>query len=237
MKKLSALLLASACVLPLAAAGPAGAQTGPVSGQVQMTVHTHSGSGLVATPQRLPYNFVQGSTFTYASRLCSFSAPFNDIGLNFMPNYPGVDDDADGTARVRHVVTGTVTQASGPRGVVQGTIRTILCQGLNGSVASEHVLVSHFTAQYILQAENDLHLYGGFQFSPTESTGTFRDIQGGGRLEARFTCLGQTSCAPLGHFTDFVASTGNPALPAGQLQPGMTGSFYDPTVTTASSSA
>jgi hypothetical protein len=153
MKKLSALLLASACVLPLAAAGPAGAQTGPVSGQVQMTVHTHSGSGLVATPQRLPYNFVQGSTFTYASRLCSFSAPFNDIGLNFMPNYPGVDDDADGTARVRHVVTGTVTQASGPRGVVQGTIRTILCQGLNGSVASEHVLVSHFTAQYILQAE------------------------------------------------------------------------------------
>lgn len=237
MKKFSALLLASACVLPLAAAGPAGAQTTAASGQVQMTVHAHSGATLVATPQRLPYNFVQGSTFTYASRLCSGNAPFNDIGLNFTPNYPGVDDDADGAARVRHIVSGTMTQAFGTRGVVQGTIRTILCQGPNGSVASEHVLVSHFTAQYILQAENDLHLYGGFQFSPTESTGTFRDIQGGGRLEARFTCLGQSSCAPLGEFHDFVASSGNPNLPAGQLQPGMTGVFYDPTVTTTNGSA
>ena len=204
-----------------------------------MTVHTHSGGTLIAAPQRLPYNFGQGSTFSYASRLCSGNAPFNDIGLDFIPNYPGVDDDADGTARVRHHVRGTVTSYFGTRGVIKGTIRTVLCvPGPNQTwTDSPHVLVSNFTAQYVLAAENDLHLYGAFQFSPTESTGTFRDIQGGGRFEARLTCLGLSSCAPGGEFTDFVASTGNPSLPAGQLQPGMTGSFYDPTVTTVSGSA
>lgn len=231
MKKLSSLLFASALLVPLAAAGPAGAQTQYASGQVQMTVHTHSAGVLQFPSQRLPYNFTAGSTFAYSSRTCSGNAPFNDIGLNFTPNYPGVDDNASGAARVRHGVDGVITSRFGNQGTVRGRIRTQLCVQVNGVwTASPNILVSYFQGHLILQAENDLHVYGGFQFSPTESTGTFRDIQGGGRFEARFTCLGRTSCAPLGEFHDFVASTGNPALPPGQLQPGMTGSFFDPTV-------
>lgn len=232
MKK-SHLLLATACAIPLLVAGPAAAQVqqGPAYGSVTMTVHTHSGSGLISPVQRLPFNFGAGNTFTYASRLCGGNAPFNDIGLDFVPDYPGVDDDADGKARVRHIVQGTISSWFGTRGQVQGTIRTILCQGEgSSSVATGNVLVSRFQAALTLLAPNDLHLNGGFQFSPTESTGTFRDIQGGGRMEARLTCLGAASCAPGGFFNDFVASTGNPNLPAGQLQPGMSGFYYDPTV-------
>jgi hypothetical protein len=197
-----------------------------------MTVHSHSGGTLLFPTDRLSFNFTQGETFSYSSRRCADPAPFNDIGLNFTPNYPGVDDDADGRARVRYRVQGTVTTAAGNRGVIQGTITTVLCkQNPNGTwTESGNVIVSHFTAAYILQAPNDLHLYGSFQFSPTESTGTFRDLQGGGRLEGRLTCLGLASCAPGGEFTDLVVSTGDPSLPAGQLQPGMTGSYYDPTV-------
>jgi hypothetical protein len=237
MKKLSSLLLASALLVPLALIGPAGAQTQAASGQVQMTVHSHSSGVLQFPPQRLPYNFTTGSTFAYSSRVCSGNAPFNDIGLNFTPNYPGVDDNPTSAARVRHGVDGVITSRSGTQGTLRGRIRTGLCVQVGGVwTASQHVLVSYFEGQYILAAENDLHFYGGFQFSPTESTGTFRDIQGGGRMEARFTCLGQTSCVPLGEFHDFVASTGNPNLPAGQLQPGLTGSFYDPTVEPVTSS-
>lgn len=227
------LLLASALAVPLAAAGPAGSQAQrPASGQVRMTVHAHSAGVLQFPSDRLSFNFTQGETFAYSSRICSGNAPFNDIGLNFTPDYPGVDNDADSAARVRHGVQGTVTVAAGDRGVVQGTIKTVLCvpDGNGGWVDSPNVLVTHFTAAYTRVSPNDLHLNGGFQFSPTQSTGTFRDIQGGGRLEARFTCLGQTSCAPGGEFNDFVSSTGDPTLPAGQLQPGMTGAFSDPTV-------
>ena len=231
MKKLSSLLLATALLVPLAGAGPAGAQTQYASGQVQMTVHTHSSGVLQFPVQRLPYDFAAGSTFAYSSRTCSGNAPFNDLGLNFTPNYPGVDDTPTSAARVRHGVDGVITSWSGNQGTVQGRIRTQLCVQVNGIwTASPNILVSYFEGHIILRAENDLHVYGGFQFSPTESTGTFRDIQGGGRIEARFTCLRQTSCVPAGEFTDFVASTGNPDLPPGQLQPGMTGAFYDPTV-------
>jgi hypothetical protein len=230
MRKLY-LLLVSALTVSLMAS-PAAAQTGPVAGVVQMTVHTHSGGTLLFPVKRLPFNFVQGDTFSYSSRLCSGSAPFNDVGLNFIPDYPGVDDDGDGTAPVRHRVEGAITSAFGPYGTVFGRITTVLCvRAPNGTqVESPHSIVSYFQATYVLLAPNDLHIWGGFQFSPTESTGTFRDIQGGGRIEGRFTCLGLPSCAPVGFFNDFVASTGDPNLPAGQLQPGMTGSYYDPTV-------
>lgn len=195
MKKLSSLRLASAFLVPLAGAGPAAAQTLPARGQVQMTVHSHSAGELPFPSQRLPFNFTAGSTFAYSSRLCSANAPFNDIGLNFTPNYPGVDTNASSAARVRHGVTGTITSWNGFQGTVSGKIQTLLCEQVNGVwTASQHVLVSNFEGQIILFAPNDLHLYGGFQFSPTESTGTF-------------------------------------------LQSGMTGSFYNPTVTTGNQSA
>lgn len=231
MRKLS-LLVASALAVPVAAMAPAGAQTQqPVSGQVVMTVHSHSAGTLQFPTDRLPFDFGEGDTFGYSSRTCGGNAPFNDIGLNFTPDYPGVDTGPTSAARVRHGVSGTIVVAAGDRGVVRGTIRTVLCVRDAGGnwVASGNVLVSHFTAAYTLVNDNDLHLYGGFQFSPTESTGVFRDIQGGGRIEARFTCLGALSCATGGEFNDFVASTGDPTLPAGQLQPGMRGVFFDPT--------
>lgn len=232
MRKLR-LLLTVALAAPLAMIGPAGAQAqAPATGTVRMTVHTHSGGVLLFPVKRLPFNFTTGDRFGYSSRLCSAPAPFNEIGLNFTPDYPGVDDDADHTAPVRHRVEGTVTVAAGRRGAISGKITTVLCvPGPNGrNVESPNVLVSNFQAAYTRVSDNDLHIFGGFQFSPTESTGTFKDIRGGGRIEGRFTCLGLTSCAPLGEFTDFVVSTGDPTLPPGQLRPGLVGSFTDPTV-------
>lgn len=199
-------LLAVAAALAGAVGGPAAADVqGPVSGEVRMTVHTHSSGTLLFPTKRLPFSFTVGDTFAYSSRLCSGTAPFNDIGLNFTPNYPGVDDNASSAARVRHLSEGTITSASGDRGTIEGTITTVLCvRDASGAwVESPNVLVSHYRATYTLVSPNDLHLDGTFRFSPEESTGTFRDIQGAGRIEARLTCLGLTSCAPGGEFNDF----------------------------------
>lgn len=240
MKKL---LVTSALVagLMLATVAPTSAQTSSsgARGQVLMTVHTHSGGGLLFPVDRLQFSAPAGETFSYSSRTCEAPAPFNDIGLNFIPDYPGVDDD-DGTAYVRHRFAGTVTSSSGggASGSIQGTLTTLLCvpgSSPTGYVASGHVLVSHVTAAIQRVSQNDLRVSGGFQISPTQSTGTFRDMIGGGRLEGRFTCLSQPSCASRGEYTDFVGSSGDPTLGPGQLQPGLVGSFYDPTVQTGQS--
>ena len=225
--------LAIAAAVIVAVGGPAGADVqGPVSGEVRVTVHTHSKGTLLFQPKRLPFNFGVGDTFAYSSRLCSGNAPFNDIGLNFTPNYPGVDDNAASAARVRHLAEGTIISKSGDRGVIEGKITTVLClRDASGAwVASPNVLVSYYRASYTLVSPNNLRLEGVFRFSSDESTGTFADIQGSGRIEARLTCLATTSCAPLGEFHDFVSSTGDPSLPPGRLQPGMAGSFRDSTV-------
>lgn len=229
-------MLASLLAIPFVA-GNATAESGPLSGQVQMNAHTHSAGTLLFPAQRLPYNFTVGDTFSYSSRLCSARAPFNDLGLNFIPDYPGVDDDADHTAPVRHRVEGTVTSVSGDRGTIQGKITTVLCRpSATTQVATANAIISYYEVQFTLVPDNDLLLNGGFQISPTESTGTFRDMQGGGHMEGRLTCLGhqsdpaQPSCAQLGQFTDLIIHSGDPTLPAGQLPPGLIGTFYDPTV-------
>ena len=225
--------LALAAALIVAVGGPAGAQTSePISGEVRVTVHTHSSGVLFFTPKRLPFNFGVGDTFAYSSRLCSGNAPFNDIGLNFTPDYPGVDDNASSAARVRHLAEGTIVSMSGDKGVIEGKITTVLCvRDASGAwVGSPNVLISYYRASFELVSPNNLRLEGVYRFSPDESTGTFRDIQGSGRIEARLTCLSTSSCAPLGEFHDFVSSTGDPTLPPGRLQPGMRGSFRDSTV-------
>jgi hypothetical protein len=199
-----------------------------------MTIHTHSGGGLLFPFERLPFEFQAGDTFAYSSRLCSGSAPFNDVGLNFVPDYPGVDDDGDGTAPVRHHIQGTITSLVGNRGTMEGTITTVLCvpgDSPNGQVESDHVIVSHFRAFFTVVSNDEIQITGVFRLSPTENTGTFEDIVGGGLMQGRITCLGQATCEQLGVYTDFVASRGDPTLPAGQLQPGVVGSYYDPTVT------
>lgn len=235
-------MLGVALAASLMAAGPAAAQQ---SGQLRMTIHTHSNddpvwTGLQFPTDRLSYAVTPGETFSYSSRTCEGRAPFNDVGLNFTPDYPGVDDDADSAAKVRYRIQGTVIASAGDRGAVQGTITVVLC---SGDVATSNVIVADFWAQYIRISNNALQVFGGFQISPTQSTGTFRDMQGGGRLEGRFVCLAHQgnpaapSCAQLGHFTDFVGHSGDPTLGPGVLQPGLVGSYVDPTVTTGGSSA
>lgn len=246
-------LLGMPMVAALVATGPAGAAPGSgaskLSGGVEMTIHTHSNddpefSGLLFDSDRLSYNFVQGEDFSYSSRTCDGRAPFNDLGLNFTPDYPGVDDDADDTAAVRHHVEGTVSQVHGDRGMIVGTITTVLCETVldgNGNpvivdgdpvrVETTSQIVSEFRVKYTRVSNDALAVDGRFKFSPTESTGTFEDIKGQGTLQGAFTCLGTTNvCADRGFFTDFVVFSGDPNLPAGQLQPGLVGTFQDKTV-------
>lgn len=236
MRKLSP-LLAGALALVLGDAGGAGAQAA-ASGRVEMTVHTHSSGTLLFPIDRLPYNITPGETFAYSSRLCSGTAPYNDLGLNFIPDYPGVDDDGDGKAAVRHGIRGVVLSGGRDYGRIRGTLTSVLCRpgvSPNGQVESPNSIVSHFDATYERTSANDLYIGGGFRFSPTESTGTFRDIQGGGTIDGRFTCLSHLnnpanpSCGQLGEYTDFVGHRGDPRLGPGLLQPGILGSFYDPT--------
>lgn len=235
----SFLLLGVALAMALVTANPAGA----ASGELRMTMHTHSNNdpvwtGLIHPTDRLSYNFTTGEDFAYASRPCNLPAPFNEVGLNFIPNYPGVDDDADQTAAVRHAISGTIATAGPGRGSMRGTVVTELCRpGPGGQVGSEHSIVWHYEAQYLRTSNNVLQIYGGFQISPTESTGTFRDMTGGGTIQGRFTCLAHQSnplspsCEQLGYFTDFVGHTGDPRLGPGQIPPGVFGVWNDPTIT------
>lgn len=208
-----------------------------------MTVHTHSNidpvwTGLLFPTDRLSFNFAQGEDFTYSSRPCSLPAPFNELGLDFSPNYPGVDDDADGTAAVRHRVEGTVTEVKGDRGTIEGTITSVLCVTEDGKrVESENVIVTHFVAKYRRASDNELALTGQFRISPTLSTGTFAGLEGHGSIRASLTCLAhlrdlsQPTCATRGHFTDFVGFRGDPTAGPGEIEPGLVGSFRDPTPT------
>lgn len=236
MRKLY-VLLAGLLAVALGPASPAGAQTS-ASGRIEMTVHTHSSGTLLFGIDRLPYNITPGDTFAYSSRPCSSSAPYNDLGLNFIPDYPGVDDDGDGKAAVRHRIEGAVLAGGRDLGRIRGTLTTVLCRpgnSPNGQVESPNAIVSSFDVSYERTSPNDLYVRGGFRFSPTESTGTFRDIQGGGSVDGRFTCLSHfnnpanPSCEQLGEYTDFVGHRGDPRPGPGLLQPGIVGSFYDPT--------
>lgn len=218
-------------VEPASAKPPDSTQEG-ASGGIQMTVHTHSsdpGTLLFPDVERLSFDFAEGDTFAYSSRTCSSTARFNDVGLDFRPDYPGVDDD-DGTAAVRHQITGTVTAAEGETGTIEGTITTVLCQD---GQPTDDVLVTNFQADYQLLSDDELQIKGEFLISPEESTGTFADMTGGGSIQGAFTCLGDAVCAELGEFTDFVAARGDTTKGPGDIVSGLKGSFSDPTVQTA----
>ena len=250
MKKLYA-LLGSATVAALVTTGPAGAapkepKETKLSGGVEMTIHTHSNDdpdfpGLLFESDRLSYNFKPGEDFSYSSRTCNGRAPFNDLGLNFTPDYPGVDDDADDTAAVRHHVEGTVTKVTGNTGTIKGTITTVLCttvpDGPDPDTAPDAVdettsaIVSKFRVEYQRVSNDVLAVDGTFRFSPGQSTGTFKGLKGEGTLEGAFTCLGATNvCETRGFYTDFVGFRGDPLAGPGVLQPGLVGTFQDKTV-------
>jgi hypothetical protein len=236
MKRLK-LMLAVASVAALLAVDPAGAKppataNDGASGGFQMTVHTHSTNPetlLFPDVERLEFDFEEGDTFAYSSRQCDETARFNDLGLDFNPDYPGVDDD-DGTAAVRHQVTGTVTEDSGNTGTIEGTITTVLCEG---GEETDNVIVTHFESRYRLVSDDELQIKGNFEISPEESTGTFADLEGEGQIQGVFTCLGDPVCAEVGEFTDFVGARGDLTKGPGEIQPGLVGTFSDPTVETA----
>ena len=227
--------LIAAAVLLVAA--PAGAQAQRLNGDVSISVHPHSDPNLLFPTDRLAFGFARGDTFAYSSRVCGQSAPFNEIGLDFDPNYPGIDS-ATGVAAVRHVAEGRIVSVTrgGSKGTILGTITSHVCVTRNGArVTSGDALVMNYNARFKRTSNNELYLKGRFWFSPSRSTGRFEDITGRGSLEAQLTCLGHArnpsapSCERLGHFADFVGLRGNTAAPAGQTTPGLIGHFRDHT--------
>ncbi len=246
MRKLQ-LVLAFVFIVALVGVGPAEAvqhnrRESSARGGFKLTVHTHSNDdpdweGLLFDTDRLSFNFMEGEDFSYSSRTCGGRAPFNDLGLDFRPDYPGVDDD-DGTAPVRHRVAGTITDVRGDRGTVQGTITSVLCvPGPDGTqVESDNVIVTQFQARYRRVSDNEVQVTGRFEISPTLSTGTFEGLEGRGSLKGIFTCLAHTrspsepTCSQRGHFTDFVGARGDLSKPPGQIVPGLMGSYRDRTV-------
>ena len=221
----------------LAGAGPAAADrpedsADTTAGGIKLTVHTHSSGTLMFPVERLSYEVAEGETFSYSSRLCSGSAPFNDLGLDFSPDMDGIDDDADGTAPVRHHVEGTVTEVTGNTGIIEGTITSVLCATENGTqVATDSAIVSDFVARFTRSGDNDLMVTGRFTIDPDESTGEFAGLEGGGSLRGRFTCLGhqrdatQPTCADIGEFTDFTGIRGDPDKGPGLIGPGLRGHY------------
>lgn len=221
----------------LLVAGPANAEAKRLNGDVTIGVHTHSDPNLLFPTDRLAFGFARGDTFAYSSRTCAANAPFNEIGLDFRPDYPGIDT-ATGVAAVRHLVKGRIiaVKHGAKKGTILGTITSIVCVTRNGArVTSGDALVMNYSARFRRTSDNELYLKGRFWFSPRRSTGRFEDITGRGSLEAQLTCLGHArnpslpSCERLGHFTDFVGLRGNTAAPPGETTPGLIGHFRDHT--------
>jgi hypothetical protein len=251
MKKLHlflafALMMALAGISPAAAQPPEGKGKAEAQGGVKITVHTHSNNdpefpGLLFDTDRLSFDFTEGEDFAYSSRPCSGRAPFNELGLNFTPDYPGVDDNADGKAAVRHLVEGTITSVKGDKGTIEGTITSVLCTE-NPDIAlqeeTENVIVTHFEGRFRRTSDNEVRVTGTWQFSPTESTGTFAGLEGRGSIQGVLTCLAhernpdQPTCEQRGHFTDFVSARGDLTKGPGEIGPGLRGSFRDATVPT-----
>lgn len=247
MSKLHVVLASTLAAAVLVVAGPAGARPKDspkaASGGVKISVHTHSNNdpsftGLLFPTERLAYGFAQGDDFSYSSRRCAGTAPFNEIGLDFRPGYPGIDDGASGTAAVRHRAEGTVTSVKkNGRGTIEGTITSVVCV-TEGGVRTESgdVIVTDYRAKFRRTSDNEVQLTGRFTFSPTRSSGTFEGLTGRGSIKAILTCLAHVrnpsmpTCADRGHFTDFVGLRGDTSKPVGETVPGLVGSFRDPTI-------
>ena len=239
-RPLSVALAVTASLVVLAPAGPAAAQTrGGARGSIILEGLTLAGtqfgtpSGLPTTvatdPLQLP--LTTGDHFLYSTITCASPfPPWNNVGLHFNPDYPGITDPAS----VRHEFEGTVLQAFGDRAVVEGTITSYLCE--NG-VRTDQIVTS-FRALVVPTSATSVPLTGGGPVPTTGGlaifgtatitggTGRFADIRGSASLMGQFTCLpaslvrnGVASCAALGGFSE------SPF----QLR----GSFTDPTVPTA----
>lgn len=235
MKKLS-LLLALAVLMALVAINPATAQPSPesarsqASGGFSLNVHTHSSNNpadpnLLFPTQRLAFPITEGSTFSYSSRQCELSAPFNQVGLNFNPPYPGFDNPVP----VRHRARDTIVSGDAEKGTIEGIITTVICETRNGvQTESEHSIITAFRGHYRLISPDEARITGSYEI--LGGTGTFENLTGHGSIQASLTCLGDATCAQLSHFTDFVAPP--PPSELDPQRPGLRGSYKDPDVTT-----
>lgn len=159
----------------------------------------------------------EGESFTTSSIACSGPARFNNVGLDFNPAFPGVQDPAP----IRSVIEGTVTSVSpsGIRGTVKGTITTFLCE--NGKETAAIVIA--FESEFRRTGKRMLELMGGpvrttgglelrnGTFKIVSGTGRFDSLTGSGTVTGQFTCLPRTlerndarSCAELGAFSEAI---------------------------------
>ena len=178
---------------------------------------TPTGFPTLVPTDALEVPLTEGASFRYSSIQCSSGpAPWNNAGLDFNPNFPGLTEPAP----IRSVLTGTVTQLktnpSGPRGKIEGTITSYLC--VNG-VETDQITVS-YRARFAPTSGTTLTLRGGpvpstggltldGRFKITETTGRFADMTGHGPLNVELTCIpttlarhNATSCAALGAFSE-----------------------------------
>lgn len=227
------LLLVSALLLVLAAASPAAAQQRPdsqASGGFSLNVHSHSSDDpddpdLLFPTERLAFPITQGDTYSYSSRPCDLPAPFNEVGLEFQPAYPGFDNPVP----VRHRSQGTVVEGDAEKGTIEGVITTVICETRDGSrTESEHSIRTAFRGHYKLISPDEARITGSYQI--LGGTGTFENMTGDGSIQGSLTCLGDDTCEELGHVTDFVAPP--PPSELDPDRPGLRGSYRDPDVTT-----
>ncbi|MDP8928482.1 MAG: hypothetical protein M3O70_07890 [Actinomycetota bacterium] len=215
VKKSVVLLIALLASLATVGSAVAQQERRPESGQsggFSLTVHSHSsefGGGPGGAPllrpdtEPLPFPITEGG-FSYSSVACDDPARFNDVALNFNPDYPGIEDPAS----VRHIVEGTATEVDKPdmTGTVEGTITTFLCEG--GQEGDEiHIA---YEGRFRQVSDNEARLTGT-TFEIIGGTGRFADLEGQGSMTGSFTCLpgvleraGAASCAELGAFSDAV---------------------------------
>jgi hypothetical protein len=229
----------------LATTAPASA-AGSASGSISLDAFTLTGdqfgtpTGRPTLARTEPFNLdgnrkgknitvAEGESFTTSSIECKNKAPFNDVGLDFNPAFPGVQDPAP----IRSVIRGTVTSVSpsGIRGTVEGTITTFLCE--NGKETDKIVIAfeSEFrrTGKRMLELKlrpvtttGGLELRNGtFSIVSGSGTGRFDSLTGSGTVTGQFTCLPRTlernnarNCAELGAFSEAIFQ--------------LDGTFFDP---------
>ncbi|MDP9069823.1 MAG: hypothetical protein M3N68_00765 [Actinomycetota bacterium] len=174
-------------------------------GGFSLTVHAHSSPGTLFPARPIPSPVTEGN-YVYSSIPCSRQAPFNDVALNFNPDYPGIPSPAP----VRHRLEVTITETNGRNGTAEGTLTTILCE--NGQESGNTITIS-FVGRFHQVSENEVRFAGRFEI--TGGTGIFEDLEGHGSITGSFTCL-RGNCASRGVFADAVFR--------------LKGSFRDPTV-------
>ena len=229
-----AVVLGMALVASIALiAQPAEARRHGASGNVIIEGLTLAGTQY-GTPSGLPTEWatdpllipsVGGDRFSYSTITCqSPFPPWNNVGLRFNPDYPGITDPAS----VRHEFEGMVTRIrSVNRGTIEGTITTYLCVG--GQRADQ--IVTSYTANFRPTSDTSVELEsnpvptkGGLAFNGRfriiGGTGRFADIRGHGALMGQFTRLGTRPGSP-----SELSPPGYSEVPF-QLR----GGFRDPTV-------